>query len=75
MFSFLQIYYVSYTTLLKAFGALKPLFIRFTVYVFREHLSMFMYVLPSLLILKFDVGFDCINSMIIAFLFTLSMAF
>ena len=39
-----------------------PLFIRFTVRVFRERLSIFVCVLLSLLVFRWDVGFNCINS-------------
>ena len=39
----------------------KELFIRFTVRVFREQLSILVFIL-SLLVLRVDVVFDCINS-------------
>ena len=38
------------------------LFIRFTVHIFRERFVNFVCVLLSLLVLGWDVGFDCVSS-------------
>ena len=45
----------------------KELFIRFTVRVFRERLSIFVCVLLPLLVSGWDVEFDCINSWSLSF--------
>ena len=48
----------------------KELFIRFTVRVFREQLSIFMCVLPSVLVLRVGCGIRLYQFLIIAFLST-----